>query len=188
LRVYFLSYEKSVEEQYYVASLRKENEAFERLIREKAVRFSPSDMSWRVGLEHSLRRVATGRFSRTRWQEHDRICTRCVVALARYAEYQYTQGRKADASHPNCDGNRQQQQQQQQQQERRGGGCARVSQSAPLCIVLARSRGSTQDARGSRLHLDARYLCRAQESIRSLLVVSEWQALHASTYERKRPS
>jgi len=37
LRVYFLMYENSVEEQRYLSSLRKEKEAFEMLIREKAV-------------------------------------------------------------------------------------------------------------------------------------------------------
>ena len=37
LRVYFLMYEGSSEEQRYLTSLRKEKEAFEYLIREKAV-------------------------------------------------------------------------------------------------------------------------------------------------------
>jgi DNA excision repair protein ERCC-4 len=37
LRVYFLTYENSVEEQRYLSSVRKEKEAFERLIHQKAV-------------------------------------------------------------------------------------------------------------------------------------------------------
>lgn len=38
LRVYFLMYEGSTEEQRYLTSLRKEKEAFEYLIKQKAVR------------------------------------------------------------------------------------------------------------------------------------------------------
>ena len=37
LRVYFLCYEASVEEQKYLTALRREKEAFERLIHEKSV-------------------------------------------------------------------------------------------------------------------------------------------------------
>jgi DNA excision repair protein ERCC-4 len=40
LRVYFLNYENSVEEQRYLSSLRKEKEAFEKLIHQKAVLFA----------------------------------------------------------------------------------------------------------------------------------------------------
>ncbi|KAL6072820.1 DNA repair endonuclease XPF, variant 2 [Balamuthia mandrillaris] len=43
LRVYFMRYAKSVEEQKYLSSLRKEKEAFERLIREKATMAIPED-------------------------------------------------------------------------------------------------------------------------------------------------
>lgn len=38
VRVYFMIYQDSVEEQKYLSGLRKEKDAFERLIREKAVR------------------------------------------------------------------------------------------------------------------------------------------------------
>lgn len=38
VRVYFLMYKDSVEEQRYLASIRKEKDAFEKLIKEKAVR------------------------------------------------------------------------------------------------------------------------------------------------------
>ena len=38
LRVYFLLYDSSVEEQRYLTSLRKEKEAFQQLIKERAVR------------------------------------------------------------------------------------------------------------------------------------------------------
>ena len=44
LRVYFLMYENSVEEQRYLSSLRKEKEAFEMLIREKAVWIRPPEL------------------------------------------------------------------------------------------------------------------------------------------------
>ena len=37
VRVYFMIYENSVEEQNYLSLIRKEKEAFERLIREKSV-------------------------------------------------------------------------------------------------------------------------------------------------------
>lgn len=37
VRVYFMIYQDSVEEQKYLSGLRKEKDAFERLIREKAV-------------------------------------------------------------------------------------------------------------------------------------------------------
>ena len=37
LRVYFLTYKDSVEEQKYLSSIRKEKDAFERLIRERGV-------------------------------------------------------------------------------------------------------------------------------------------------------
>ncbi len=39
LRIYFLLYGKSIEEQRYLLSVKKEKEAFENLVREKAVRF-----------------------------------------------------------------------------------------------------------------------------------------------------
>ena len=46
VRVYFLMYKDSVEEQRYLASIRKEKDAFEKLIREKAVScFSPSGVA-----------------------------------------------------------------------------------------------------------------------------------------------
>jgi len=38
LRIYFLLYGKSIEEQRYLLSVKKEKEAFENLVREKAVR------------------------------------------------------------------------------------------------------------------------------------------------------
>lgn len=38
IRVYFLMYKDSVEEQRYLSSIRKEKDAFTRLIREKTVR------------------------------------------------------------------------------------------------------------------------------------------------------
>jgi DNA excision repair protein ERCC-4 len=37
LRIYFLLYGKSIEEQRYLLSVKKEKEAFENLVREKAV-------------------------------------------------------------------------------------------------------------------------------------------------------
>ena len=40
VRVYFMLYVESVEEQKYLAGMRKEKQAFERLIREKGVRTS----------------------------------------------------------------------------------------------------------------------------------------------------
>jgi DNA excision repair protein ERCC-4 len=39
LRIYFLLYGKSIEEQRYLLSVKKEKEAFENLVREKAVGF-----------------------------------------------------------------------------------------------------------------------------------------------------
>lgn len=41
MRVYFLLYKDSVEEQRYLSSIRKEKDAFEKLIREKGVRPYP---------------------------------------------------------------------------------------------------------------------------------------------------
>lgn len=40
MRIYFLMYGSSVEEPKYLISIRKEKEAFERIIRERAVRFT----------------------------------------------------------------------------------------------------------------------------------------------------
>ena len=40
MRVYFLMYKDSVEEQLYLSSIRKEKDAFSRLIREKTVSLS----------------------------------------------------------------------------------------------------------------------------------------------------
>ncbi len=39
VKVYFLMYEKSVDEQRYLSSISRESDAFERLIREKAVSY-----------------------------------------------------------------------------------------------------------------------------------------------------
>jgi DNA excision repair protein ERCC-4 len=39
MKVYFMMYENSVEEQRYLTAVRKEKDAFERLIREKSVRY-----------------------------------------------------------------------------------------------------------------------------------------------------
>lgn len=41
MRVYFMMYKDSVEEQLYLSSIRKEKDAFSRLIREKTVSPSP---------------------------------------------------------------------------------------------------------------------------------------------------
>lgn len=48
LRVYFLMYDKSVEEQAYLTSLRKEKEAFENLMREKATMIIPEEREGRT--------------------------------------------------------------------------------------------------------------------------------------------
>ena len=44
VRVYFMIYENSVEEQNYLSLLRKEKESFEKLIREKSVRGTSDGM------------------------------------------------------------------------------------------------------------------------------------------------
>ncbi|KAJ3021532.1 hypothetical protein HKX48_008294 [Thoreauomyces humboldtii] len=48
LRVYFLIYENSVEEQRYLSHLRKEKQAFEKLIREKSIMAVPIDQDGRI--------------------------------------------------------------------------------------------------------------------------------------------
>ena len=47
MKVYFMMYGKSVEEQAYLSSLRQEKEAFEKLIREKTTMVIPEDREGR---------------------------------------------------------------------------------------------------------------------------------------------
>ena len=54
IRVYFLMYEKSVEEQAYLTTLRKEKESFEHLIREKSTMVIPEDRDGKAGLNEDL--------------------------------------------------------------------------------------------------------------------------------------
>ena len=54
IRVYFLMYEKSVEEQAYLTTLRKEKESFEHLIREKSTMVIPEDRDGKAGLNQDL--------------------------------------------------------------------------------------------------------------------------------------
>ncbi|KAK4699648.1 DNA excision repair protein ERCC-4, partial [Phenoliferia sp. Uapishka_3] len=53
VRVYFLMYKDSVEEQRYLSMIRKEKDAFERLIREKGVMAIPHEAEYRPGDEES---------------------------------------------------------------------------------------------------------------------------------------
>ncbi|KAM0752073.1 hypothetical protein T439DRAFT_312194 [Meredithblackwellia eburnea MCA 4105] len=53
IRVYFLMYKDSVEEQRYLSTIRKEKDAFERLIREKGVMAIPHEAEYRPGDEES---------------------------------------------------------------------------------------------------------------------------------------
>ncbi|XP_065833923.1 DNA repair endonuclease XPF-like isoform X2 [Oscarella lobularis] len=54
LRVYFLLYEMSVEEQKYLTALRKESEAFEQLIKDKSRMVVPEDQDGKTGLATNL--------------------------------------------------------------------------------------------------------------------------------------
>ncbi|KAI5476750.1 DNA repair protein rad16 [Pseudohyphozyma bogoriensis] len=72
VRVYFLMYKDSVEEQRYLSSIRKEKDAFEKLIREKGSMVIPHEAEYRPGEEEdsaTLRpinsRVAGGRIVKT---------------------------------------------------------------------------------------------------------------------------
>ncbi|XP_045159646.2 DNA repair endonuclease XPF-like isoform X1 [Mercenaria mercenaria] len=59
LRVYFLMYTGSVEEQRYLTTLRKEKEAFEYLIREKATMVIPEEREGKMENDPNLTRDAT---------------------------------------------------------------------------------------------------------------------------------
>ncbi|KAL8283775.1 hypothetical protein RQP46_005207 [Phenoliferia psychrophenolica] len=65
VRVYFLMYKDSVEEQRYLSSVRKEKDAFERLIREKGVMAIPHEAEYRPEDEESaaLRTVINSRLA-----------------------------------------------------------------------------------------------------------------------------
>ncbi|KAK3753140.1 hypothetical protein RRG08_024418 [Elysia crispata] len=58
LRVYFMMYKGSVEEQRYLTTLRKEKEAFEYLIREKATMFIPEEQDGKSDNDPGLARDA----------------------------------------------------------------------------------------------------------------------------------
>jgi hypothetical protein len=55
IRVYFLLYGSSAEEQRYLSSIRREKEAFEKLIRERAVGVSVEDWCARLTLTRGNR-------------------------------------------------------------------------------------------------------------------------------------
>ncbi|WAR24597.1 XPF-like protein [Mya arenaria] len=59
LRVYFLMYTGSVEEQRYLTTLRKEKEAFESIIREKATMVIPEEREGKMETDINLERDAT---------------------------------------------------------------------------------------------------------------------------------
>ncbi|XP_052776482.1 DNA repair endonuclease XPF-like isoform X1 [Mya arenaria] len=59
LRVYFLMYTGSVEEQRYLTTLRKEKEAFETIIREKATMVIPEEREGKMETDINLERDAT---------------------------------------------------------------------------------------------------------------------------------
>ena len=68
LRVYFVFYTNSVEEQRYLTTLRKEKKAFEVLIRQKASMVIPEERQGNTDAAVELLRekVCTGHFMRTK--------------------------------------------------------------------------------------------------------------------------
>lgn len=69
LRVYFLMFENSVEEQRYLTAIRQEKKAFERLIREKSVTV-PSHSILTILHESTVLLLGHGSVSRARWKSH----------------------------------------------------------------------------------------------------------------------
>ena len=63
IKVFFLMYEKSVEEQAYLTTLRKEKEAFEHLIKEKATMVVPEDREGRTNDNPDLQRDSSKKAS-----------------------------------------------------------------------------------------------------------------------------